>query len=70
MPPPPAQPALVRADPQMIIDAGKRAAGRNTSTDVRTGEPRPLPSPLAKLDPVARGVIRQGRRAKNEKLDD
>jgi hypothetical protein len=66
---PPAQPAAV-ADPQSIVDAGAKLRGDSMSTDVRTGKPRPLPSPVAKLDPVARGIIQQGRLAKNEKLDD
>jgi hypothetical protein len=64
-----AQPAAV-ADPQSIVDAGAKLRGDSMSTDVRTGAPRPLPSPLAKLDPVARGIIRQGRAARNEPTDD
>jgi hypothetical protein len=67
---PPGQPAAVRATAQEIVDAGAKVRGDQTSTDVRTGEPRPLPSPVARLDPVARGIIRQGRIAKNEKPDD
>jgi hypothetical protein len=67
---PSAQPAAVRADPQAIVDAGAKLRGDSMSTDVRTGQPRPLPSPVATLDPVARGIVRQGRLAKNEKLDD
>jgi hypothetical protein len=66
----PAQPTAVRADPQAIVDAGAKLRGDNMSVDIGTGQPRPLPSPMAKLDPVARGIIRQGRIAKNEKLDD
>jgi hypothetical protein len=61
-----AQPAAVRATAQEIIDSGNRAAGRNTSTDVRTGEPKPLPSPLTRIDPAAAGIVRAGRRARNE----
>jgi hypothetical protein len=61
-----AQPAAVRADPQAIIDAGAKLRGDNTSTDVRTGQPRPLPSPLTKLDPTAASIVRAGRRARNE----
>jgi hypothetical protein len=72
-PPVPPSPAVAaemhQATAQQIVDAGNRAAGRNASTDVRTGEPRPLPSSVAMLDPVARGIIQQGRRAKNEKPD-
>jgi hypothetical protein len=65
-----AQPAAVRATAQDIVDAGAKLRGDNMSTDVRTGQPRPLPSPLATLDPVARGIVRQGRLAKGEKPDD
>jgi hypothetical protein len=62
--------AAPEATAQGIVDAGAKLRGDSTSTDVRTGQPRPLPSPLAKLDPVARGIVRQGRLAKGEKLDD
>jgi hypothetical protein len=66
---PPAQPAAV-ADPQAIVDAGAKLRGDNMSVDIHTGQPRSLVSPLTKLDPTARGIVRQGRLAKNEKPDD
>jgi hypothetical protein len=69
-PPAASAPAAVRADPQAIVDAGAKLRGDSMSTDVRTGQPRPLPSPLATLDPIARGIVRQGRLAKGEKPDD
>jgi hypothetical protein len=67
---PPSSATAHQATAQDIVDAGNRARGSSTSVDVRTGAPKPLPSPITKLDPVARGIIRQGRLAKNEKLDD
>jgi hypothetical protein len=59
-----------RASAQQIVDAGNAARGSTVSTDVRTGQPRPLPSPLATLDPVAASIVRAGRRARNEPTDD
>jgi hypothetical protein len=60
------QPQPVTLAAQEVIDAGAAARGERDSIDIRTGRPRPLSSPLTGLDPVAREIVRLGRRARNE----
>jgi hypothetical protein len=59
-------PQAVQATAQGIVDAGSAARGQRDSIDIRTGRPRPLPSPIATLDPAAKDIIRAGRRARNQ----
>jgi hypothetical protein len=47
------RPPQVSLSAQQVIDAGTAARGESMSVDVRTGRPKPLPSPVAGLDPGA-----------------
>jgi hypothetical protein len=63
-------PQAIQATAQMVLDSGAAARGEKNTVDAVTGRPRPLPSPLASLDPTARRIVEIDRWRRGEKPND